>query len=183
MGALGPQAKYEEIASFYDGLLRRPDAPELLNTWLECLCSAGMYLAAGWAPRYNEEILAYLQVLEDKLEPTLIGRMERAAAKGGEEAEVDQAGEAITGGASGSADVRGDRAGGCSFGATDELQDGSIDRVLGCDSRCPKRKGDAKPGCDFFEHGFWQSRLQTRLGHAPNVLGNLLGSAERVNSS
>jgi hypothetical protein len=47
----------------------------------------------------------------------------RAAAKGGKEAEVDQAGEAITGGASGSADVRGDRSGGCSFGTTDELRE------------------------------------------------------------
>jgi hypothetical protein len=55
----------------------------------------------------------------------------RAAAKGGEEAEVDQAGEAITGRAGGAADVRGARAGGCSLGATDELQDGSIDRVAG----------------------------------------------------
>jgi tetratricopeptide (TPR) repeat protein len=74
--ALGPEAKYEEIAQHMPDLAQRPAAPELLNPWLDCMVNATAYLAAGGDNEIRGRTLALLEECRDRLEPVLIGRAE-----------------------------------------------------------------------------------------------------------
>jgi tetratricopeptide (TPR) repeat protein len=70
---LGPQAKYDEIATRFRDL-DRPTAPELLNPWLDCMVNATAYLAAGGDTEIRGRTLALLDAFKDRLAPVLVGR-------------------------------------------------------------------------------------------------------------
>jgi uncharacterized protein YidB (DUF937 family) len=71
--ALGPQAKYDEISTFFHDL-ERPADPELLNAWLDCVVNATAYLALGGDSEVRARTLALLEESRDRLDPILIGR-------------------------------------------------------------------------------------------------------------
>ena len=72
---LGPQAKYDEIATLYRDPAR-PAAPEMLNPWLRCVESATAYLAVSGDAEIRVRTLALLEECRERLEPFLIGRTE-----------------------------------------------------------------------------------------------------------
>jgi eukaryotic-like serine/threonine-protein kinase len=74
--ALGPQAKYEEIARCMREVADRPAAPELLNPWLDCMVNATAYLAASGDTEIRGRTLARLEECKKQLEPVLVGRTE-----------------------------------------------------------------------------------------------------------
>jgi tetratricopeptide (TPR) repeat protein len=74
--ALGPEAKYEEIARHMRDIAERPDAPELLNPWLDCIVNATAYLAASGDNEIRGRTLALLEECKEQLEPVLVGRAE-----------------------------------------------------------------------------------------------------------
>jgi tetratricopeptide (TPR) repeat protein len=77
---LGPQAKYDEVASLFREL-ERPAAPELLNPWLHCVVNATAYLAVGGDKDVRERTLALLEESKERLEPTIVGRAESLKAQ------------------------------------------------------------------------------------------------------
>jgi tetratricopeptide (TPR) repeat protein len=87
---LGPQAKYDEVATLFRDL-ERPAAPELLNPWLDCMVNATAYLAVGGDNEVRERTLALLEESKERLEPILRGRAEslraHLASNGGKRAE------------------------------------------------------------------------------------------------
>jgi tetratricopeptide (TPR) repeat protein len=74
--ALGPQAKYDEIARHMQNLADRPAAPELLNPWLDCIVNATAYLFAGGDNEIRGRTLALLEECKERLDPVLVGRVE-----------------------------------------------------------------------------------------------------------
>jgi tetratricopeptide (TPR) repeat protein len=72
---LGPQAKYDEVATLFRDV-ERPAAPELLNPWLHCMVNATAYLFAGGDREIRGHTLALLEECKERLEPILIGRAE-----------------------------------------------------------------------------------------------------------
>ena len=78
--ALGPQAKYDEIAQHMREVADRPTAPELLNPWLDCIVNATAYLAAGGDNEIRSRTLALLEEFKERLEPVLVGRAETMSA-------------------------------------------------------------------------------------------------------
>ena len=72
-GALGPQAKYHEIATLFRGL-ERPAVPELLNPWLNCVVIATAHLELNGDNEVRQRTLALLEASKARLEPVLIGR-------------------------------------------------------------------------------------------------------------
>jgi tetratricopeptide (TPR) repeat protein len=72
---LGPQAKYDEVATLFREL-ERPAAPELLNPWLDCMVNATAYLAVSGDNQVRERTLALLEESKERLEPILRGRAE-----------------------------------------------------------------------------------------------------------
>jgi tetratricopeptide (TPR) repeat protein len=74
--ALGPAAKYQEIAQRMVEVSERPAEPELLNPWLDCLVNATAYLAAGGDREVRQRTLALLEESRERLEPLLVGRAE-----------------------------------------------------------------------------------------------------------
>ena len=73
--ALGPQVKYDEIATLLRDL-ERPAAPELLNGWLDCVVTATAYLAIGGDNEVRDRTLALVEESKTCLEPILVGRAE-----------------------------------------------------------------------------------------------------------
>jgi tetratricopeptide (TPR) repeat protein len=71
--ALGPQAKYKEIATLFHGL-ERPAAPELLNQWLNCTMIATAHLELNGDYEVRGRTLALLEESQEWLEPILLGR-------------------------------------------------------------------------------------------------------------
>jgi tetratricopeptide (TPR) repeat protein len=70
--ALGMQGRYDEIsAPFRD--LERPAAPELLNSWLDCVMRATAYLAAGGDNGVREQTLVLVEEAKERLDPIVIG--------------------------------------------------------------------------------------------------------------
>ena len=72
---LGPQAKYDEIATLFRDI-ERPVAPELLNAWLDCVVNAAAYLAVSGDSEVRTRTLGLLEESRERLEPILIGRVE-----------------------------------------------------------------------------------------------------------
>ena len=75
MDALGPQAKYDEVATIFREI-DRPAAPELLNPWLNCVVNGTASLAAGGDNEVRGRTLLLLEEFGDRLEPMLVGRAE-----------------------------------------------------------------------------------------------------------
>jgi tetratricopeptide (TPR) repeat protein len=75
-GALGPQAKYEEIAQHMQDVAERPATPELLSPWLDCIVNATAYLAAGGDNEIRARTLALLEECKERFAPVLVGRAE-----------------------------------------------------------------------------------------------------------
>jgi tetratricopeptide (TPR) repeat protein len=75
INALGPQAKYVEIAELFRDL-KRPAAPDLLNPWLHCMVDATAYLAVGGDSEIRSHTLALLEEYKERLDPILLGRAE-----------------------------------------------------------------------------------------------------------
>jgi len=73
--ALGPQAKYGEIAARF-AEVERPAEPELLNAWLECVVCAAAYLGTSGDYELHQRSLALLEEFRDRLEPMLVARAE-----------------------------------------------------------------------------------------------------------
>ncbi|MGA7742440.1 MAG: serine/threonine-protein kinase PknK, partial [Polyangia bacterium] len=73
--ALGPQIKYDEIATLFRGL-ERPAAPELLNAWLDCFANAAGYLTYAGDNEIRHQTLTLLEESRDQLEPIMLGRAE-----------------------------------------------------------------------------------------------------------
>ena len=73
--ALGPQAKYSEIATLFHNL-ERPAAPELLNPWLDCMVNATAYLAVSGDREIRGRTLVLLEECRGRLNPMFIGRGE-----------------------------------------------------------------------------------------------------------
>lgn len=73
--ALGPQVKYDEIAALFRDL-ERPEAPELLNAWLDCFVSAAGYLTYAGDNEIRHQTLTLLEESRDQLEPIMLGRAE-----------------------------------------------------------------------------------------------------------
>jgi tetratricopeptide (TPR) repeat protein len=73
--ALGPQTKYDEIATLFRDI-ERPAAPELLNSWLRCVVSATAYLAVSGDNEVRGHTLALLEESRPRLDPFLVGRSE-----------------------------------------------------------------------------------------------------------
>jgi predicted ATPase len=78
--ALGPQAKYDEIAQHMQDVAHRPAEAELLNPWLDCMVNATTYLFAGGDNEVRGRTLALLEECRERLEPVLIGRAETMTA-------------------------------------------------------------------------------------------------------
>jgi len=74
--SLGPQTKYDEIATLVRDL-ERPAAPDLVNAWLECVVCAALYLAVGGDNEVCERALALMEGVRERLDPILVGRAER----------------------------------------------------------------------------------------------------------
>jgi tetratricopeptide (TPR) repeat protein len=74
--ALGPEAKYDEIARHMQDVAGRPAEPDLLTPWLDCIVNATAYLAAGGDNEIRGRTLALLEECKERLEPVLIGRAE-----------------------------------------------------------------------------------------------------------
>ena len=72
---LGPQAKYDEIATLFRDL-DRPAAPELLNAWLHCVEGATAYLAVRGDNEVRRHALLLFEESRHLLEPLLVGRAE-----------------------------------------------------------------------------------------------------------
>jgi tetratricopeptide (TPR) repeat protein len=72
---LGPQAKYDEVATLFRDL-ERPTAPDLLNPWLHCVVNATGYLAVSGDRDVRGRTLALLEESKERLEPILVGRAE-----------------------------------------------------------------------------------------------------------
>jgi len=87
---LGPQAKYDEIATLFRDL-ERPEAPELLNPWLHCMVIATGYLAVSGDNDVRGRTLALLEECKERLNPILVGRAEslraHLASNGGKRAD------------------------------------------------------------------------------------------------
>jgi tetratricopeptide (TPR) repeat protein len=77
---LGPQAKYDEIATLFRDL-ERPAAPDLLNPWLHCIADATAYLAVSGDSDVRGRTLALLEERKERLEPILVGRAESLRAQ------------------------------------------------------------------------------------------------------
>jgi tetratricopeptide (TPR) repeat protein len=76
---LGPQAKYDEIATLFRGL-DRPAAPDLLNPWLHCMVSGTAYLAVSGDSEVRGRTLALLEEYKERLDPVLVGRAQTMGA-------------------------------------------------------------------------------------------------------
>jgi hypothetical protein len=59
--ALGPQAKYDDIARRMRDIAERPAEPDLLNPWLDCMVNATAYLFAGGDNKIRENTLELLE--------------------------------------------------------------------------------------------------------------------------
>jgi tetratricopeptide (TPR) repeat protein len=74
--ALGPQAKFEEIAELDRLLGERPAQPELLVAWLTCRADCASFLAAGGDYEARAHAIALLEREENLLDIYLRGRLE-----------------------------------------------------------------------------------------------------------
>jgi serine/threonine protein kinase/tetratricopeptide (TPR) repeat protein len=73
---LGPQAKYEEIASVAQDLEAKPPKGELLNAWLDCMVFCAGYLATAGQYQVRDHVLTILEAERENLDPMLVGRAE-----------------------------------------------------------------------------------------------------------
>jgi tetratricopeptide (TPR) repeat protein len=70
--ALGPQARYGEIAERYPVV--RPDQEELLTMWLVAMVSGAAYLARGLDPKYLDGMMQMLAEHEHRLDEVMLAR-------------------------------------------------------------------------------------------------------------
>jgi eukaryotic-like serine/threonine-protein kinase len=75
--ALGPQAKYDEIASLYRAV-SRPAEDDLISLWIDFISSAASFLAAGIDHTFGEECVALFEQWQSHLSPYLLARHEFA---------------------------------------------------------------------------------------------------------
>jgi serine/threonine protein kinase/tetratricopeptide (TPR) repeat protein len=74
--ALGPQAKYEEIARTAERLQERPAQPDLLNAWLGCRYDTASFLAAGGDTETRAFAIELLQSCHEQLDALLAARLD-----------------------------------------------------------------------------------------------------------